>query len=133
MHGSSLVIAALAQPSLSGILGTIGTYITAIGILLGAIPLLWKMIRDGKAAKLAAEAERKARAKEQKRVRRDARDAKLAAEAARIAALANQKTTDETKHIVNSQRTEMQQYIALLSDTLREAGKPVPRDKSLDK
>jgi hypothetical protein len=127
-----ILASGLAQPSLSGILGTIGTYITAIAILAGAIPLLVKMRMDARAAKVAAEAEHKITMKARKAARREARDAKLAAEAAKIAALAAQTTADATHEIVNSQRTEMQRYIALLTETLRTAKIAIPPDKSLD-
>lgn len=141
-----ILASGLAQPSLAGIFTTIGTYLTALAILAGAIPLLIKNSRDAKAAEVkaeadraAAEADRTTRKKADKAIRRAARDARLAAEAAHIAALANQKTADatqktaeNTEHIVNSQRTEMRQHIADLTAALRAAGKPVPPDRSLD-
>jgi hypothetical protein len=127
-----ILASSLAQPSLAAIFTTIGTYLTALALIAGAIPLLIKMRSDANAAKVAAEAEQKARKKAEKAARRDARDAKLAAEAAHIAALAAQTTADATHDIVNSQRTEMRQHIADLTAALQAAGKPVPRDRSLD-
>lgn len=53
-------------------------------------------------------------------------------EAARRSTEVVQGRLNEVHTIVNSQRTEMRQYIATLTETLRAAGIGVPNDPSLD-